>query len=180
MREPERTEPEEKRFREALINHSFRLCVETRSYTFNLIDVGYLSLLRFYVQALRHNANPKESIKQRFLKERDVLMTSTYNRRSFLKGAALASVAAGAGLLGSTTMALADEAVEAAGVEPAWDAEAEVVVVGFGGSGSVAALTASEQGSSVYCFGKGCSHRWRYFRRVWRKRMRRYRRRQLL
>lgn len=82
-------------------------------------------------------------------------MTNTFNRRSFLKGAAMASVAAGAGLLSSTTMALADEVADGArATEPTWDAEAEVVVVGFGGAGSVAALTAFEQGSSVVVLEK--------------------------
>ena len=63
-------------------------------------------------------------------------------RRQFVKGAALGmGGVAAASTLGSAAVALADE--------EQWDFEADVVVVGSGGSGLPAALKANDEGASV-------------------------------
>lgn len=63
------------------------------------------------------------------------------SRRDFIKGMT-------AGAVGTVfpDTALAEEK---AGVLAAWDEEADVVVIGFGGSGSIAALEATRKGASV-------------------------------
>ena len=77
--------------------------------------------------------------------------TTACTRRSFVAGAgavAAAGVAAG--------VALADEP-KTKGVPQTWDDEADVVVIGYGGSGSIAALEATRQGASVIVLEKGTS-----------------------
>ena len=72
---------------------------------------------------------------------------SHVSRRSFVKGAALGLAgAAAAGAVAGT--ALATEATPAP-ADIAWDFEADVVVLGAGGAGLVAALKAMEDGASV-------------------------------
>ena len=63
------------------------------------------------------------------------------NRRNFLKTAAGATIAGGAGMLGAA-QALAKAPKK-------WDAAYDVVVIGFGGAGANAAITAHEAGSKV-------------------------------
>lgn len=84
---------------------------------------------------------------------------SSCSRRSFVKGMALAgsSIAAFGSLAGCAPKAASEAEQEAgssvvgagsaAGVS--WTSEADVVVVGFGGAGSAAAIEAAEAGSSV-------------------------------
>lgn len=72
------------------------------------------------------------------------------NRRNFLKGAVLAGgSAAMLGITGFTT------AGETEGWLPKnWDATADVVVIGYGGAGACAALSAADAGSSVIVLEK--------------------------
>ena len=70
-------------------------------------------------------------------------MEKNISRRSFLKGAAIGAAGltvASAGL--NLRDAKADE-------EIAWDAEYDVVVLGYGGAGANAAVAAFEQGAKV-------------------------------
>ena len=68
-------------------------------------------------------------------------------RRQFLQGAALGTACAvGMGIVGSTDAALAEEIT--------WDAEYDVVVVGMGFAGSVAAVSAADEGASVLLVDK--------------------------
>ena len=68
---------------------------------------------------------------------------NTVARRSFIKGAVAATgVAAGCSTLGAAA-ALADE--------QAWDEEFDIVVVGAGAAGSVAALTVATEGNGESC-----------------------------
>ena len=72
--------------------------------------------------------------------------TQGYSRRSFVKGAALGLAGAGA----TATFASQAHAAEKAGASDiSWDCEADVVVLGAGGAGLVAALKAMEDGASV-------------------------------
>ena len=66
-------------------------------------------------------------------------MKNAVTRRTLLKGAALGTVAMGA----AANVALAD----AAGAEVSWDAEYDVVVVGLGGAGCAAAISAADAGA---------------------------------
>ncbi len=69
------------------------------------------------------------------------------SRRDFVKGAA-----AGATLLaGATAMSGCGSAapIPASGMPEAWDGEADVVIVGFGGAGAAAALEAAGAGAEV-------------------------------
>lgn len=77
-------------------------------------------------------------------------MDATMNRRGFVSGAALT---AGTALLAGSSAALADEA-SAGWMPEAWDDEADLVVVGYGGSGAAAAITAAEAGASVIVLEK--------------------------
>lgn len=75
------------------------------------------------------------------------IKSTDYSRRSFLKSAAVA----GAGLVG--TAALAGCASEPEPVKPAWlpetwDYETDVLVIGYGGAGMWAAVTAADEGKS--------------------------------
>ena len=63
-------------------------------------------------------------------------MTESITRRNFVVGAAAATVACAAGV----GAAVADEA------QTAWDAEADIVIVGCGGAGISAAITAADEG----------------------------------
>lgn len=81
----------------------------------------------------------------------DQKLKAGLSRRSFLKGAALAGIAGmGAATLGGC-------ARESDGVEPAaylpeaWDAEADIVAIGYGAAGSAVAITAAmeELGSCI-------------------------------
>lgn len=63
-------------------------------------------------------------------------------RRNFLKGTAGAAIAAGA----ATSVAVADE--------PAWAGEYDVIVVGAGGAGLTASITAADEGASVLLLEK--------------------------
>lgn len=76
---------------------------------------------------------------------------SGLSRRSFLQGAALAGVAGiGAAALGGCSQA-ADAPSKAAYLPEAWDGEADIIAVGYGGAGSAAAITAAmeELGSCI-------------------------------
>lgn len=69
-------------------------------------------------------------------------------RRSFVvNGAAATVAAAGAGLI-ATRQSVASEP------ETEWDAEADVLIIGFGGAGATAAVTAAENGASVIILEK--------------------------
>ena len=70
-------------------------------------------------------------------------MEKKISRRSFLKGAAVGAAgltAAGAGL--HLNQAKAEE-------EIVWDETYDVVVLGFGGAGATAAITAADDGAKV-------------------------------
>ena len=77
-----------------------------------------------------------------------------FSRRSFLKGGVVAGGAAiAAGMLGACSPQSPAESSAApltsAGLPDAWDAESDVVVVGFGGAGAAAAWEALSAGASV-------------------------------
>jgi hypothetical protein len=74
------------------------------------------------------------------------------SRRDFLKGtAATAAGASVAGIAGCSASPAPQKPklLRATGQEVKWDKEAEVVVVGFGGAGAIAAITAAEAGAKV-------------------------------
>lgn len=75
---------------------------------------------------------------------------STITRRNLVKGAGAAAATVAVASMG-TAAARADG--QPAWM-PAWDEEADVVVVGFGGSGSIAAIEAARQGASVIALEK--------------------------
>lgn len=82
-------------------------------------------------------------------------MEGNLNRRAFIKGLAFAGAAgamtAGAGVL-SACAPVSDEGdtlAQASSGDQVWDAEYDVVVVGFGGAGAVAAKTAADEGARV-------------------------------
>ena len=70
------------------------------------------------------------------------------SRRSFLKTAAAAGVVGGAsiGLLGCSSTAPAEE--KAGWLPETWDYETDVLVIGYGGAGVWAALTAADEGEA--------------------------------
>ncbi len=71
-----------------------------------------------------------------------------FTRREFLKDAAIASAAmATSGVFSATPAA-------AAPIPAKWDKEAEVVVVGYGGAGGVAAIVAKDAGADVLILEK--------------------------
>lgn len=84
---------------------------------------------------------------------------SFYSRRSFVKGVALASsgIAAFGALSACAPNATSDAGQDAGSATVgagsaegvSWTSEADVVVVGFGGAGSAAAIEAAEAGASV-------------------------------
>ena len=75
------------------------------------------------------------------------------SRRRFLQGAAVTAAGVmAAGVAGCTTdepVATPPEDHTAVGLPAAWDDEADVVVVGFGGAGGITAITAADEGASV-------------------------------
>jgi succinate dehydrogenase/fumarate reductase flavoprotein subunit len=82
-----------------------------------------------------------------------------FSRRSFMQGAALA--VAGAAAAGMSGLANDQQAFAAdagsntpVGLPETWDYEADIVVVGYGGAGAIAAITAADLGSSVFLIEK--------------------------
>ncbi|MDH4207753.1 MAG: FAD-dependent oxidoreductase, partial [Anaerolineae bacterium] len=74
------------------------------------------------------------------------------SRRDFVKGAAVgAGLLSGAGALASCGTAAAPTVP---GIPAKWDKEADVVIVGGGGTGIVAAIEAAEAGASVLVLEK--------------------------
>jgi succinate dehydrogenase/fumarate reductase flavoprotein subunit len=71
------------------------------------------------------------------------------NRRDFLKGMAAVSI-----LPGYASVASSGTTKVASMIPRAWDNEADVVVLGYGGSGIVAAIEASNSGASVLALEK--------------------------
>jgi hypothetical protein len=79
------------------------------------------------------------------------------NRRDFLKGmaAGASGMAAGSILPGYASGASAGSARVSGSLTPtSWDKEADVVVLGYGGSGIVAAIQAADGGASVLALEK--------------------------
>lgn len=81
------------------------------------------------------------------------MLENTVSRRNFLRGTAFTAAGAlGASMLSGCTSG--NSASNADWMPAEWTAETEVLVVGLGGAGSVAALTASELGSQVMVIEK--------------------------
>ena len=72
------------------------------------------------------------------------------SRRGFLKASGVGAAATAAGTLGAVPFS-----ASRAAAQQGWDAEHDVVVVGSGGAGFVAAITARQLGSDVAIFEKG-------------------------
>ena len=72
---------------------------------------------------------------------------TTVSRRNFIQGAGALGTVAAAGAMASASLAVADEG-------QSWDGEAEIVVVGYGNSGAVAAICAADAGASVIVLEK--------------------------
>jgi len=72
-------------------------------------------------------------------------------RRGFIKTAAIGAGASAVGGVGILRDA------EAAAKEPKWDKEADVVVVGYGGAGAAAAITAHDAGAKVLILEKAAT-----------------------
>jgi succinate dehydrogenase/fumarate reductase flavoprotein subunit len=68
------------------------------------------------------------------------------SRRNFLKGAGVA--AAGAALAGALSACSSEQTASEDWLPVAWDYETDVVVIGYGGAGIWAALTAKDEGES--------------------------------
>lgn len=81
---------------------------------------------------------------------KEIAATSTHTRRSFVAGSAVAGAAAMGALLPSG--ARADEGLD---TRREWDYEADLVVVGGGGAGFMAALAAQELGATSLILEKG-------------------------
>jgi monoamine oxidase len=75
------------------------------------------------------------------------MMPLTLSKRNFLKG--MAAVAAG-GLAAAQTA----QAKPKADLPAKWDREADVVILGYGGAGACAAITAKDAGADVVIFEK--------------------------
>ena len=74
------------------------------------------------------------------------------NRRSFVAGTLAAAALAGSAL--GTSAAHAEEVADAFELSQPWDAEYDVVVVGFGGAGAATAITAAGAGAKVLILEK--------------------------
>lgn len=85
-------------------------------------------------------------------------MGNVLDRRGFIKGASLSALGiAGASLLAACDSETAGEQTEGGLTFDqlvSWNGEYDVIVVGFGGAGAVAAKTAAEEGSSVLLIDK--------------------------
>ena len=77
------------------------------------------------------------------------MFESNVTRRNLVKGAALAGALGGTAL--TAAPALAQPAVSD---DIAWDKEADVVVIGYGGAGAAAAITAHDAGAEVLILEK--------------------------
>jgi succinate dehydrogenase/fumarate reductase flavoprotein subunit len=90
--------------------------------------------------------------------ERKSIMQGKLSRRSFMQGAAIAvagAAAAGvAGIAGEQAFAADAASHTPVGLPDHWDFEADVVIVGYGGAGAIAAITAADLGSSVFLIEK--------------------------
>ena len=83
-------------------------------------------------------------------------MERMLDRRNFIKGAALSAAGlAGAGMLSGCSSAGSSNDAASYDAYVPWNGEYDVVVVGFGGAGAVAAKTAAEEGASVLLVEKG-------------------------
>jgi flavocytochrome c len=71
-------------------------------------------------------------------------------RRDFLKGTAVGAVA----LAGTGMLAGCAPAASASTMPAKWDKETDIVIVGFGGAGAIAALTARDAGAEVVVLEK--------------------------
>lgn len=80
-------------------------------------------------------------------------VSTAMNRRTFVAGAAAALGAAGSVAMG-TQAAKADEAAAPFETTVDWDAEYDVIVVGFGGAGAATAITAADAGARVLLLEK--------------------------
>lgn len=80
-------------------------------------------------------------------------MEQRISRRNFLAGAGLASIAAGMALAGCSPASVQGDRSagesEAGKLPESWDAECDVLVIGAGGAGCAAALTAARDGAQV-------------------------------
>lgn len=83
---------------------------------------------------------------------------SELSRRNFIVGAGIAAAATAAGMVGCSAGGTAQggAAKEGRNAEEviAWEHEAEIVVCGFGGSGAITAIQASDNGASVLVLEK--------------------------
>jgi len=73
--------------------------------------------------------------------------TKGVSRREFVKGTAIGAAALGLAGLGA-------KEVDAASLPTKWDKETDIIVVGYGGAGAVAAITAKEEGAKVLVLEK--------------------------
>ena len=76
------------------------------------------------------------------------MQTLGITRRNFVAGASMATVTAAVSAAAFASAAHAEEA-------PAWDYEADIVVIGAGGGGLMAACRAAEEGAKVIVLEKG-------------------------
>lgn len=87
--------------------------------------------------------------------------TTGVSRRGFLKGAGIAALgAASLGVVGCSSEGEPSQKAGGAvsvdfGSTVSWNAEYDVVVVGFGGAGGVASITAADEGAKVLLLEKG-------------------------
>ena len=79
---------------------------------------------------------------------------SSVSRRDFLRNAGLAAAGAAVGASALGLTGCADQAAGGGTDQEAWDKEADVVVVGFGGAGACAAIAAADAGASVILLEK--------------------------
>jgi succinate dehydrogenase/fumarate reductase flavoprotein subunit len=76
-----------------------------------------------------------------------------FSRRGFVQGAALAATGVGALGISACSTPVA-EAKAPIGLPETWDYEADIVIVGYGGAGGIAAITAADDGSDVILLEK--------------------------